>query len=233
MSTRIKTLISFFLFFSVHNIFALEITSTEVEAYIKGEYNRGQYNYGEGSLIGAIELEELIRFRGGVSLGGSAESTDINAFFNVKCSPFSNQWLSPLGFSLSYIYNGLPDYDVHAHSVFPFISYGNERAGLSFGLSLRFTSFFGEDPQFEPVLAFNVFFNFIYTESFIMGASIGTFNDFDARNMGAWTLCVNAVVILNKNWSIINEVELRQSGGDGLTATFYGLSWRGGVRFSW
>jgi len=51
--------------------------------------------------------------------------------------------------------------------------------------------------------------------------------------MGAYSLCLYSAVAINKQWSIINDIELLQSGSVGLSANFYGINWRGGVKFTW
>jgi len=213
--------------------FPLGITAIELEAYLGAEYNRGNFNNGSVMLIAGIEFIDLVFLRCGLSYTQSTLSTNLDSFFNAKVSPFSGRYLSPLNFSVSYIYNGMLDLDVHMHSVLPFISYETSRAGVSIGCSFRFTSFFGEEPEFETVLSFYGYFNFITTETFMLGLGAGTFNNFNARNMAAIWLNINAKFLLNRNFSIYNEIEIMQSGMDGLSATFYGFAWRGGVKYSW
>ncbi|MCL2229549.1 MAG: hypothetical protein FWC01_00470 [Treponema sp.] len=233
--------------FFLQNLFAMEtgdessessslpsgISAIELEAGLGAEYNRSNFNNGSIMLIAGIEFIDMILIRGGISYIQSTLSTDLNSFVNARFSPFSRQYLSPLSFAASYIYNGMIDLDIHTHSILPMVSYMTDVAGASVGLSLRFTSFFGENPQFETVLSFYAYFNFIRTETFVLGLGAGTMNDFNARNMAAIWLNLNADFRLNKNFSIHNEIEIMQSGMDGLTATFYGFAWRGGVKYSW
>lgn len=209
------------------------ITAIEVQAFLGTEYNRSNYNNGKISLIAGIEFIDLIALHGGFLYGQSAAGTDLNSFLRTRCSPFSAKYLSPLSFGVSYIYNGIPEYEVKMHSILPFVSYAAERAGISFGCSLRFTSFFEEKAQFESVLSFYGYVNFVMTETFVLGIGGGTFDDFNARNMAAIWFNLNANINLNKSFSIYNEIGLMQSGMDGLTATFYGFAWRGGVKYVW
>ena len=203
------------------------------EAYIKGEFNRGNHNYGEVSLISSIELNSQFNFRFGAAYGRSSHNSDINAFLKAGYNPFLSKYLWPLGFSVSYIYNGLVDYEVHTHSLLPVISYDNGRYGISLGMNFRFSSFFEESAQFESILSFYVYYNFINNEYFSLRAGAGNFKDFHARNMGAIWLDINAVIRFSDNLSIISEIELMQSGIDGLSSNFYGMSLKAGVRFSW
>lgn len=219
----------FILLFCVQAVFGIDLTEKEIEAYLTGEYNRSNYNFSI-STVGGIELNKIYKFRSGISIGKNTDSTDINAFLGGRYSPFSKL---PLSFSLSYIYNGLPELYTHTHSILPFISYNTRRAGISIGSNFRFTSFFGETAQFESILSSFAYFNFINNEVFRIGVSVGNFNEFYAKNMGAYSLGINTVIRLDDNWFIFNEFEFLQSGGDGFSAVFYGFCWRGGARFTW
>ena len=232
MGTKIKLLLFLFLFISFQGLYAMEI-SKEAEVNIKGEYNRGNYNNGEVSLIGNIVLNNLINLRAGFSYLQNTASAELNGLFKAGISPFSNQYLTPLSFSVSYIYNCIIEYGINTHSVFPALSYKTERFGASIGPSLRFTSFFGEDPQFESILSFYVYVNFIKTDSFLFGAGCGTFDDFNARNMAALWLDLHADIRLSEKFTLMNQLVWMQSGLDGLTAAFYGISFKTGVKFSW
>ena len=215
------------------NLFLEKMTGKEVEAYLRSEYNRSNVFYGELSLLGGVEFFDQLRFKAGISVGRSENVTDVNTLIRVNYSPFKAKYARPLSFSLAYIFNGIPEYEANMNSLFPYITYGASRAGLSLGINLRFSSHFGEEAQFESRLSFLGYVNFINTEAFQVGISAGTFSDFHAKNLGAYSLKLNVLLNLDKNWSIINEVEVMQSGGDGFSTTFYGFAWRGGARFSW
>jgi hypothetical protein len=168
--------------------------------------------------------------KGGISSGITAFYHDINTFISAGYSPFLKL---PLNFSVAYIYNGLPEYRAHAHSIIPVISFNAKRAGISIGSNFRHTFFFQEPAIFESILSFYGYFNFINTGKLSIGAGAGNFSDFHAKNMGAYSLNLYAAIHPDNGWIIINEVELMQSGGDGLAAVFYGFACRTGVKFSW
>ena len=214
---------------SVHS---LDINITEMEAggYFRGEYTRASHFLNEISAIGKIELEEKYAFKGGFAVGKALTEWSINSFVNSAYSPFEN---IPLGVSVSYIYNGLPDYETHANSIIPFIFYNADRAGISLGCNFRFTRFFGEKAQFESILSLYGYFNFINKEKLLFGIGAGNFYDFYAYNLGAYSLNINTAFRLDSNWRIINDIEFRQSGGDGLTTTLYGIAFRTGAKYSW
>ena len=232
MGVKIKPFFLLFLLFPFYQLSALEV-SGDAETQLKGEYNRGSYNNGEVSLVGKVMLDNFISFKTGFSYGQNTYTAEISAFFKTEVSPFKKEYISPLSFSLSYIFNGIIEYDVGTHSIFPSISYKTDRFGATIGTSFRLTSFFGESPQFESIISFYVFFNFIKNDFLVMGVGCGTFNDFDARNMGAIWLDLNADIRINKMVTILNELVLMQSGIDGMTTAFYGISYKGGVRLSW
>jgi len=217
-------------FVSLNNIHSVEITGADIEAFLRGEYNRVFNYYGDISAIGSVKLNNMLVFRLGFSLGNAAGSTVIKTHTSAAITPFPR---IPLGFHVIYVYNGIPDYENHAHTILPLVSFNAARAGISIGPSLRFTSFFDEIAIFEPILSFSVYFNFINDDKLCIGISVANFNDFQAKNFGAYSLRFNTAIRLDSSWQIINELELSQSGGDGFSTVFYGFGWKGGVRYTW
>jgi hypothetical protein len=138
-----------------------------------------------------------------------------------------------LGLGLSWIYNGLPEYDAHSHTVLPSLSWNAKYWGITIGPGFRFSSFFSESPIFETTLSVGIYANFVNNEKLRIGVSLANFNDFQANNFALYSLCFNSAVRITPHWSLLNELELKQSGGDGLTAAFYGIAMRGGARFKW
>jgi len=230
MKVKIFKMFLLIFFISLNNIHAVDITEREIEAFLRGEYNRAFNYYGDISIIGSLKLDNMFGFKLGFSLGKAAVDTNVKTHASAAIIPFPGM---PLDFRVSYIYNGIPDYNNHTHTILPVISYNGGRAGISIGPSLRFTSFFGEAPQFESILSFSAYFNFINNDTLCIGISCANFNDFQAKNFGAYSFKFNTAIRMDSSWQIINEIELMQSGGDGLSAIFYGFGWRGGARFSW
>ena len=209
----------------------VQITDKELGFDIRGEYNRSLYFTGDIAVRGAIELNNRFAFTGGVALGVLDSDVEIKAFGSGRIALFSGV---PLHFGLAYIYSGLPgDFNMHTHSILPIVSLNYPRAGIAIGTNLRFTGFYGESPIFESGLSFSGYVNFVAIEKLRIGLSLGNFSDFSAANMGAIFLKLYGVIPIAGQWSIISEIELFQSGIDGLTTTFYGIAFRGGVRFAW
>ena len=206
------------------------ITGKEVAAYFTNEFNRSFYYYGELSSAGGMELDNRFTFRGGVSLGLSRDITDIRGFTSAGLSPL---FLKQLQFTLAYIYNGLPEYSAHSHTILPVVSFNGKWAGIGIGPGLRFTSYFGEPALFESVLSFSGYVNVINNKTMLMGISCANFNEFSVRNMGAYSLNFYSSVRINQNWSVINELELMQSGSVALSSIFHGIAWKGGLQFKW
>jgi len=238
MKTLKKSLLLLLFFIIAQNAHSLdiEITDKDVHAFYRGEYTRGSGFLNELSAIGAIELENILAFRGGFSAGRTVIDTEINTLIDAIYSPFTN---IPLSFTLSWIYNGLPEYDAHTHSIFPYVSFNAHRAGVSLGLNCRFSRFFSrkefpdEKAQFESILSFYGYFNFFHNDLLRFGVGAGNFDDFDAGNLGAIFLKLFFRINLNENWQLVNEVKLMQSGMDGLTSNLYKTAIRSGVRFTW
>ncbi len=224
--------------FCLQNVYALDITGKEIEVYAKAEHNRLYNFYGDISVLGAAKLNDFLAFRGGVSFGGTSGVTDIKTlvsagFFPFAVLPFEKLKELPLDISVRYIYNGLPEYEAHTHSILPLVSFNAKYAGISVGNNFRLASFFGGNAQFEAILTFSAYLNFVNNEKIRLGASFGNLSDFNAANLGALSLKLGADININKNWSVINEFELMQSGLDGFSTTFYGFALKGGAKYKW
>jgi len=219
-------------FLCLQNIYSseIDITDKNAQAYYRGEYTRGSDFSHELSVIGLIELDRILTFKGGISAGGTMTDTNISALINVSYAPFLRL---PFIFSLSWIYNGLPEYHAHTHSLLTLVSYNGIRAGVSLGCNLRFSSYFGEPSYFESVISFYGYVNFFNNNLLRFGIGAGNFNEFQTRNLGAYFIDIFASVNINKNFIFVNNIELMQSGGDGLTTTFLGIAFRSGVKFTW
>jgi hypothetical protein len=208
----------------------IEITEKEAQAHLKGEYNRNYDFSGDIQALGALELNNRLKFRTGFSIGWAQDITDLKIFSGARYRLFE-KW--PLGLGLSWLYNGLPEYEVHSHILLPSLSWNAKYWGAAIGPGFRFTSFFSESTIYEPTLSVGIYANFINNEKLRIGVSLANFNDFQANNFTFYSLCFNSSVRINPCWSLLNELELKQSGGDGLTAAFYGIAMRAGAEFKW
>jgi len=219
-------------FVCVHEIHALDIgiTGKAIEARLGGEYSRSYNFYGDISAIGAVELNKRLAIRTGFSTGWAQGITDIKAFTGARFG-LLEKW--PLGLGFYWMYNGLPEYKAHSHTLFPCLSWNAKYCGIALGPSFRLTSFFYEQAVFEPILSISVYANFINNEKLRIGAILANFNEFQTRNFSQYSLCVNSTVRINGNWSVLGELEARQSGGDGLSAAFYAVALRTGARLTW
>ena len=208
----------------------VEITEKEAQAHLRGEYNRNYDFSGDIQAIGAVELNDRLKFRTGLSIGWAQDITDLKIFSGARYRLFA-KW--PLALGLSWLYNGLPEYDAHSHTLLPGLSWNERYWGAAIGPGFRFTSFFKEPAVYEPTLSIGVYANFVNNEKFRVGISLANFNDFQANNFTFYSLCLNSAVRINPCWSLLNELEFKQSGGDGLAAAFYGIAMRAGAGFKW
>jgi hypothetical protein len=231
MNIKIKMLLIFLV--CLQNIHALdtEVTNKEVESFLNVDFNRTFTFLGGISAAGKVELNDQLALKGGVSLGLTENVTDIKLFANMAF-PILADW--PLEAKLTWVYNGLPEYEAHSHAIAPIVvSWNDKYWGISAGFGFRFTSFFSEATLLEFLVPLGIYVNFINNEKICLGMSLANFDDFRADSFIAFALGVNVDVKINEHWSIINKLEYRQSGVDGLTATFHGIVWKGGARFSW
>jgi len=230
MKKNIVALILFFLCLRGVHALDLEITDKELGADLKMEYNNSFIFCGDFLTFGHIELNKRYAASGGLALGWLADDFEIAAFGSVRARPLIN---IPLDITLSYNYNGMPGFDIHEHSLLPYISFNGRWGGVAAGINLRFTNFFGEKPVFESMLSFSAHVNFINTEKLRIGIRCANFDDFFIKSLGAYSLSVDSVIHINGQWSIVNNIELMQTGGTGMSTVFYGIAYRGGVRYTW
>jgi len=210
----------------------IQITQKEAGADLRFESNRSLDYSGDISVFGDIELNSQFGLKSGLALGWVDAGFDIVLFGSVRYAPFAGL---PLNANILYNYNGLPGplFNSHTHSLLPYISYNARMAGIAAGINCRFTSYFGEPAIFESMLSFSGYVNFINTDTLLFGLSVANFNDFDIRNMGSYYASLNLAIRLNDQWTFTNGLEFKQAGSIGLSSTFYGFTYRGGVRFTW
>jgi hypothetical protein len=208
----------------------METTEREIEYRVDGEYNKSFNTKIKFALLGALELDNIYLLRSGISFGNIEDNTEINFFGSARIAPLPQ---TPVEFSVLYIYNGLPEYDVHTNTVMPIITYNFKRVGISVGYNFRFTSFFGTDALFETVLSFAITIFIINKDTINLGLRLSNFSDFQAGNMGAYTLNFYSGIHLDENWIVVSELEVIPTGIGSGTTVLYGIAFRAGVRYSW
>ena len=237
----IRALVTGFLFFfCLHGLCSLDlrITGKELGAGLRGEYNRSFSWCWDYSTFGALELNRRYSFSSGLALGSVEREFEIKIYGSAGLAPLS--WIArlsnlPFKISLAYFYYGLPGmtYNLHAHSVFPSVAFNGKWAGVTLGPNFRFSNYLGGPPVFESMLSFLGYVNFINSEKLRIGLSLGNINEYYQGNMGLIFLRIDSAIRITEQWSIINGLELFQGGIDGLTTAFYGIAYRGGLRFVW
>jgi hypothetical protein len=221
-----------FILFIVPRIYGIdiEVSKTELEAALTPEYNRVFSQGLTVSVQGLIELNERVSFKGGGAFWTAPSAYEMDAFIGGE---YALPVKVPLFVDLSYIYNGMPDYETYSHSLLNTIMIKGRWAGVSLGFNLRFTSFFNDPVLFEPIIAFFGYVNFYNSKTFRIGISGANYSEFSAGNFGSYFYGLNSMMRVSELVSVINDLELRQSGSVGLSADFYGIAYRGGVVFSW
>ena len=208
----------------------MQITGKNLEVYLTPEYNRAFYFCWDISTIGSVNLNNRHTIKTGLALGAVGSTFDLKFFTSGETAPFAP---IPIYFGLAYKYNGLPEYEYHDHSIPLMTSMKWKWVGFSLGYNFRLTSFLGEPSIFEPVLLASFYAFFINNDFLQIGLKSANYNDFTSGNLGAYFLNLNSVIRLNKKISLINEIEIHQSGSITLASNFYGLVYRGGAAFIW
>jgi len=229
----IKRSVIFFIFFiAAHISFGmdLKITGKEIGVFCSPEYNRTFNFCWDFSTVGILKINDNDAIKAGLSLGSVGTAFEVKGFAGGETALSVS---APLFIGFFYNYNGLPEYEYHTHSLPLLFSYKGERAGGVLGFNTRFSSFLGEAPVVE-LIPFVSLFVFIYkTDILQFKLEVSNFNDFTYGNFGAYFLKINNVINLNKGLSLINEIELHQSGGITTASNFYGVVYHGGVIFLW
>jgi hypothetical protein len=208
----------------------LQISDTETDFLFAPEYNRAFNFCWDISALGRIKLNGQHTIKAGIAMGAVRTVFEMKAFAGGEAAlPVG----IPLYIGLSYNYNGLGEYDHHVHSLPLLVSFQGKRLIAALGVNFRFVSFFGEPPLFEPILTASIYVAIIDTDFLRLGLKAANFNDFTYGNLGAYFLNLGTVIYLRENLSLLNELELHQSGSIALASNFYGIIYRGGVRISW
>jgi len=208
----------------------IQITKMEAEFLFNADYNRTFDFVGGISAAGRIEFNNRLDVKEGIYVGWTEDVTIIKFFNNSSYRILAN-W--PLEVKFAWVYNGFPEYETHSHAIAPSVSWNARYYGVSVGFGLRFTSFFNEGPLLEFILPLGIYVNFINDEKICVGMSMANYTDFQLDSFIAFALAVKASIRINEHFSIINELEFRQSGADGLTAAFHGIVWKGGAKLTW
>ncbi|GBU28075.1 hypothetical protein R84B8_01633 [Treponema sp. R8-4-B8] len=213
------------------NAHVIEITNMEVEYFFNADFNRTFNFVGGFSATGKIEFNNRVAVKEGIYINYMPEDvTIIKLFTNATYRVLAN-W--PLDVKLAWAYNGLPDYETHSHAIVPIISWNAKYYGISVGFGARFTSFFSEGPQLEYMVPMGLYVNFINNDKLCVGMSLANYTDFQIDSFIAFALAAKVSLKIDNHLTLINELEFRQSGVDGLTAGFHGIVWKGGAKLSW
>jgi hypothetical protein len=219
-----------FFFFFVSGLYGLDFSDAEFGFSVTPEYNRAFNQCWTFSGTGSLNFNERCTVKSGLSFWAAQAVYEVDTFISGEAVFPSSL---PLSGSFAYVFNGMPDYDTGSHTLLPLISLKGRRAGISVGPAFRFNAFYYTRMAFESVLAVSAYVNFYNTEKFRVGLRCANFGDFAVGNFGSYFLNLNSSLKLTKMFSLINELELHQSGSSGLSASFFGVAYRGGLTVSW
>jgi hypothetical protein len=217
------------------------------ELSFKPEYHRSFGYCQQFAATGEALLQDSYSVHGGLALGQTGDKFDLGIFLAA-----GYRFPIPLDLKirLAYLYNVIPGYRHQTNTLFPSLSYLGRWGGFDLGPSLRFTEFNQEFPILEPILSFRAFVRLLRRERIGLLAGIGNFSAFTMGNLGAYYLFLENQITLKEGSpsgffsmphfkgrpprvSFINRLDLCQTGSIGLTSTFQGFAWQGGLRLSW
>jgi hypothetical protein len=233
---RTDPIISFFFllpFLSVPSLygFDLHITKAELGFAYRPEYTRVFMYSWDISCFGSLELNDRFTVKSGLTLG---QVGSVFAIYTFASTAFALPIpVVPLYVKAAYIYNTIPDYKTSIHSLLPTIELKGKWAGIAVGPSMRFSVFNQDPPVFEPIIAISGFVHVFYTEQLRIGITSGNYHDFVSGNMGSYSIGLTSQGNITKRISLINELEILQTGSVGLVANIYGVVYRGGVLLHW
>jgi hypothetical protein len=219
----------------------LGIGDVDAEISFKPEYSRNMGFCYEFAFIGDAEIEKSLLVQGGIALGQTGEEFDLDLFLDAGYRlplPLSID----LSVHLEYLYNTIPGYLYQTNSLFPHLSYRNKWVGADLGSTLRFTTFDSELISFEPIISLRLFVNVLNLKLFKLLIGAGNFSTFNLGNLGAYYLFLRGRFDLagRQEWiygspsvSLVNTLNLYQTGSIALTSTLQSIAWQWGVCFSW
>jgi len=227
---KIWFILLLFLLLYVRELFALDITRKEIGFDYYGEYNLGFSYCQDFRVFAGLELNNQYTFKIGTALGTLGSVLEIKAFNSVSFSPLATR---AFNLNMIYMYHGIPKYQMHSNVILPYLSYDDKWAGIAVGTIFRFTSFMDETPIFEPMYSYSMYVNFLNNERFLAGIKGANFNDFYAGNTALFLFSVYGTFFFDKRWALTNELGVFQNASAIFSGTFYGFSYRGGIRCSY
>ncbi|MFP3042139.1 hypothetical protein LQZ19_10020 [Treponema primitia] len=213
--------------------FDISITRAELGFGIIPEYNRSFYYSWDIMTTGSVEFNKNFILGSGVSMGQVEDIFDINTYINAEYGfPFFRPYV-PMVLKIAYIYNGLPEYETHIHTLLPTFSFKWRYFGGSIGSTLRFTTFDKNPAIFEPIIAYSAYLNFYNTDDAVIGIGLSNYDDFNAANLGSYSFNLNNRIRITNLISLSNVVEIAMSGNVGHIVSVYGISYGGMIIFKW
>ena|GEM_PF-1131023 len=211
----------------------LEITNAEVGIFFRPEFNLNLYYSWDIAVIGMLELNDRLVLRSGIALGQSWANAIVSAHASAKYRlPFFDHF--PLSLKTAYIYNGLPAYKTHVHTIIPLAVFTWRHFEASLGCRFRFLYFAGNHALSEHIFAGKVTVNIYKTDDVLIGIRAANFDDFAASNIDFAAVTLFNRFRISDFVSISNEMKLELTGYIfDFSFMVYGLSYRAGVIFKW
>jgi hypothetical protein len=232
-----KAFVVIFLYFIIqHNYSAeIEITNRELSVNLVNSYNRVFHYSAESSVALSLSLNDIFIMTGGFSAGGNYRYDETNAIASMELSFgfLRPHFFKHLFFGFFYQFEEFPNFEMHCDSIVPALAFKGKIGGIAIGWRRMWTSYYGEYPIDEAVLAFRTYLYVINARHFSFDVIFANYDLFYMGSYGAFYLGLNTVCKINDNVSINNDLNVYQSGSVGFTGVLYGLSLQSGVKISW
>ncbi|MDR1908739.1 MAG: hypothetical protein LBQ35_02365 [Spirochaetaceae bacterium] len=213
--------------------FALSPVELEFGAGTAQNHNRGFYYFWSVNSFFSAEFDESLMLYCAATLGQRAGIFDLGSTLSVEYGlPFLRPYV-PLFLKSAYLYQGLPAWETHIHTLISTAALKWKRAGFSLGYTLRWTNFTTGPVLFEPVIAYMAYLTFFKAGDTVIGARISNFGDSYADNLASFHVALDNEFELGKRIRITCGFEVLLSGNVGHIVSVYGVSFREGIIFKW
>ena len=207
----------------------IAVTHKEVIVSFAPGYDKVFYQSFAAGAAGALEFNNAVKVKTGFLFWKNAGDFQANSF--VKGESVFPLW-KHFVYSAAYIFIALPQYENYSHTILPLIQLRFRPAGIALGLSFRFSEFY-DSTIFEKMISFSMYLNFINNDIFRFGVRLENYNDYLAANFGAYWFNINAEFRITKIVKLAMEIELSQSGSIGMSAAYYGVTFRPVMVITW
>jgi hypothetical protein len=207
-----------------------------LQTNIGWDYNKSFSSSLETSIILSAELWEEYEANAGFKFATNSNFQNYIVFAKLKSPLTLLKWepLKMLKINVLYQSNGIPDYNMRAHSLVPYITLDTKYFSVSAGWQWKWNLYFNENAVKENLPVLSMTGRPIVFENITAGITISNFDEFySISNFLDFYLKLFCEYHFNKHISASAEMTLFQKGLEGMVTNFYGSNVSVGVRILW